>query len=1701
MEKSTADLSDDAVELSARSADFRQEETARGAEAPTATSTGRRASYQPPKAISQRRGVLEAFRREMLEDSTVRDDSTGESAMAYQAAVRTEEVLGLYDRAARRVRGLSGFRDPTLADRRLYRRILRATGETGALLGSLERSVREADEPEASLLAIEGAREAWLRGAAAETVRAWLDRAGRAPLGPERAYSRFRRAQIQFDLVLEDDRLDDAESILREAAGVLGGVEPADFLRERLALWYHVRGEVEGAAGLLAELHDRDALPEDLDDLLAFLQFERGETSSAISHLREADSEHSRWREWSIPVALADPNDGGLERLRRVAETHPEDRTVLAVEQELLERRLHPARGRGESFDRLIDVLNRRLELVDSDRERVGILTRLGELYEEVAGLEEAAADVYREALEIEPDNTAALRALGRLFADQKNWSELAELYEHELVHLSFTDGRWRHHFRVAELYERKLEDLDRALEHYRSTLDERPHYLPALKAAARILTHLERWMELTDLFLSSVSEAATGRQRIYLLDRAAEVAERKLERFDIAIGAWEELLSIEEDNPRAFAALGRLYARTERWEALLELNQREIALIEDDEEAATLHLRNAEICERHLGDLDRAVESYRKALELVPDFLPALEGLGRLYAEDGRWEEIVEMTRGELRELEDGPEVVRQLEALAELFERELDRPGEAAGLHAEIYQRASGGSGRRSRDALVRLHRREGDWSRVVALLEERARQRTGRSRAHAFGRIAIVEEWFRGDRPRAYEFYCRALDDDPANCHWLEGIARTWSNSESSPAEVAAHLEDKVVEPLDSDLLDRYFKIIARLRERATESSAASRAHRLHGNRSSRENRTVLQFAMARTGDRHALSRSRSAQPHHDFEKLAELPRIDFDEDERELLGEYIDRFDDVERRTLLGELPPAEFYEHVGDIDPDSMRLSRDLHHTGQGGELTGGCGERRVSFPLSRLRAVQAEQSEKFRTFKRWTYDEIADRRRRNEIVERLVRLAGMARRVDAIDQAAHVNRQAGIVVFPSLETERDELHPSIRREQLQGAVEESTIEFLYESLRENRQWELFRSCLRAHVTREGLSDDDRVGLFTELAAVCEDKLGDLDGARGAVTHCWQISERPEQLLELVRLDRKAGDLENAIKHQRRHYDVVMRRGGTRAATIVRSGLELAELLLESEERKSEGIDVLEDLREEFPDVEMRDAVLRRLAGAYVDRGEPELAIEALHGFLTVEVTEENADDWRELVRLYDEGLNNPGTAYDLQWRIVEEFPGSERDLERLVGLAYRDDRVEECVDRLEECAENESGADRRTLLFRAGRIAQEDLQLFSEADRLFEQVLDLTDSGSDAEVDALRRRVVCLAGLAGREGEATDVFSEILEYETFDPTVFRAMLQLFDRERAFDRARMTRQVLTALNCDVEQRDVRTKTSPACSFGEEAVEGHLLPDRLDPGVYHLLRQMAPLAEKVCAAELPQKNVLDGTTLTADRHGTMVEALDDAMSAFDTHRYRAQAGDNGPPAPQIFGSGTPDIWLNQHVLSDFESAECRFTAGYAAALGWSGLAPVLELDGRRLWHLVEGTWLRQRGEGFEERVDVESQKMADEIGSPFLAMARRRVVRAAEPVLDELPGATCELWPDAVEEFAARAGLVLCGDLAAAIRCILRFRGWELEFGAPETRDQISRIDLVARLIRFAFSRDYLDARYAVGLSGRPSQLNI
>jgi tetratricopeptide (TPR) repeat protein len=1690
-----------------------------------AKTTARRAAYRPREEVAIRRDVVEQFRNRLERDATHTPDNPDAVAAALFGIARAEESLGRFEEARQALSRLENVCDFSPVVWALSRRLYRQEGREDRAIETLQMARKSAAEEGQDALAVlidlELARHAWLEGESADEI------IGRVDTLPDEGgdYTALWKTRLHLDALLERGASDWALGVVGRDLEHIDDPKLRDMLRMRAAIWSAVWGDLDDATSLLEEVRRNGNLDGDLGEFLGSLYFDLGRRDKA-TELFETSEDLEQTDVVSAAMlqeTVANSPKGADAMLGSLIRREPEDWTALRVRETHLERYFDRHESQDElALDKpgesLIDVYNLQLEGPLSTQERVTKLTRLGRLYECEAGLEEAAAEVYREALALEADHVPALRALGRLYARRDNWAGLADLYEREIANMAGAPSVWRRHFQLAEIYRVRLENAVRALEHYRQVLEHRPHYLPALKAAAGLLGELGRWSELADLFLASVEVAPNRRQKLYLLDKVAEVAENELQNYEVAIGAWQEILLLDDQHPRAFAALGRLYAKTGQWNRLIELNMREIELVEDLEEEAVLRQKCAEIAERHLEDLDLAEKHYRAALDVLPDFLPALEGLGRIYMRKERWDDIIEMSGRELQQTDDLREAIRRLGALAEIFETRLDRREDAIRIYERILELDP--SDAHAIESAIRLNYTLERWPEVIELTERKL-VATSEPRAFASlqGELGMIAEWHQNDLGKAYARYLAALDAEPANAHWLAGVARCWSAAGQDADAVADRLEDNVMKPMSAEVRDRYFKVIARLRERAYKSADASRAYRMHGSSESLENQLVLQLAMAQGGERKVLQQFRRANPHHALERLLDVNRSGLTVGDAEAVRDAIDALDTVEREALLAELPVSVAAEFSRPEDTAELRLSAELVRVLEGEALKGQFDDSTTD-PLSlRLRGIEARQSNDFEAYVFWTRRELELRDSRDLKVSRLTEVAEFAasrgRRDDTVTFLEEAARQA----FPERHVEAAEGDVEIA--ELEGAIEGAqdgpTLDRLYQAIRAAELWELLRDCLEAHSLRGGLTRSRRLYLFRTLAEVYEQKLEDFDGASTALSHCWQLSEDVTYLRELVRVSMSRDDLDRAIRFQQRHFEHVTEADSS-PEECVQSGLWLAELLLQDEERIEDGVDCLEHLLatylveqsstkegEENQELALFDDVRRNLAYAYDQLGNAYRAVEYFQQVLGNEVDEGELADWRQLVEVYNTRLDDRETAYELQWKIVESGLGGADDLEMVVDLAFGADCLDDCAERLEDLAENVDGERRRDLLARAAGVIEEDLMWPEEAVRLYTAAITCCENqcneaeGSDTWVELVRRRAFCLAQIAGREHEALEEFRKLVVSDPYEPTTYRGMSDLLERCQAFDRARVSKQILRVLDCAVEIEEPRTKTNPTRPISREQIEKHLLPDELTGGMVDVLQAAMPLVEKVWSDELPQRKALEGVRLKKLDATDVKESLQAALEVFGITRFKAESGDSGPTTPQVFAGSSPYVWLHGEQIEKMQSAELRFIAGYSAALAWSGLPALLAVDGRRVWHLIEAVLLKQTGEGFDERVDMATQNLVDTVSSPFHTVARRRLMAALDPAVDTFGDVHCEIWPRAVEQFACRVGLVLSGDVRAAVRGLLSFHGWDLPLDAPETQKQIRRNEEVQRLMAFAMSDDYLEARYAFGLAGKPSRI--
>ncbi len=225
----------------------------------------------------------------------------------------------------------------------------------------------------------------------------------------------------------------------------------------------------------------------------------------------------------------------------------------------------------------------------------------LARLYND-AGYAEEAAEVYRDALTLDPRSTVAAFELGETYIRLGDIQSAERMLRDALV---FDERNLDARLRLAELYEGPLNQPQRALEQYRIALGQG-------------INDLDR--------LLIIGQAAIG-------GNAAPVA----------IQALERALALDPNSATAHQLLARAYLVGNRLEAATQTAQRTLNLVANrtDPEAITAQvnalLTLAEVARRR-NDLTAAEQSYQQAIATDPQSIAAHIGLGEIASARGNW-------------------------------------------------------------------------------------------------------------------------------------------------------------------------------------------------------------------------------------------------------------------------------------------------------------------------------------------------------------------------------------------------------------------------------------------------------------------------------------------------------------------------------------------------------------------------------------------------------------------------------------------------------------------------------------------------------------------------------------------------------------------------------------------------------------------------------------------------------------------------------------------------------------------------------------------------------------------------------------------------------------------------------------------------------------------------------------------------------
>jgi tetratricopeptide (TPR) repeat protein len=265
-----------------------------------------------------------------------------------------------------------------------------------------------------------------------------------------------------------------------------------------------------------------------------------------------------------------------------------------------------------------------------------GQIARMGAVAARWHGDRPAAARLYRTLLEIDPEEAAALEALGELFLELGDPEEARRFLERRLALETAQPPRPPLLVLLARTLERCGRD-EEALARFEEALSKEPSCIEAHEGRVRLLEASERTPEAVRALRALAAACSEPDRAAAALVRAAQRCLDDAARASDAEGLLREALEVNPDSATAWLLLVQRLSEQGRLAETIEVSRRALELLDAGPERKALLLLRARALEMS-GERRSAAETYQEITDQDPGHAEAALASARLYRGLGEW-------------------------------------------------------------------------------------------------------------------------------------------------------------------------------------------------------------------------------------------------------------------------------------------------------------------------------------------------------------------------------------------------------------------------------------------------------------------------------------------------------------------------------------------------------------------------------------------------------------------------------------------------------------------------------------------------------------------------------------------------------------------------------------------------------------------------------------------------------------------------------------------------------------------------------------------------------------------------------------------------------------------------------------------------------------------------------------------------------
>ncbi len=391
-----------------------------------------------------------------------------------------------------------------------------------------------------------------------------------------------------------------------------------------------------------------------------------------------------------------------------------------------------------DDSENLLDILQRRAEVAESDDERRDLAYRQAELLSGKLKQAARAVEVYESIIDLSL-HARAVRALTELYSSAERWDDLVALLSRRIDDGDGNEADLR--AELARIVSEHGGDVERALDELEQVLARDAQHAAAVgllekiqktatepgqrSRAAALLepVYLVRadYDRVAATLRTRLESVETPDERRDLVTRLAQIHEEQKEDYLGALEISAQLLDEDLSDQGAVAELERLAKVAGAEKRLAEIYATALGKVDvDDEGSARLAQRAAELFEQ-AGDDGRALTQYKRALAFAPENERLFRSVDGILTRAADHEARVALYREALEHRFDPAQRVPLLHVIARLERDQLGRLASAIETYEEVV--AADEHDATALEALTDLYAKTEKWENLGELYQRRA------------------------------------------------------------------------------------------------------------------------------------------------------------------------------------------------------------------------------------------------------------------------------------------------------------------------------------------------------------------------------------------------------------------------------------------------------------------------------------------------------------------------------------------------------------------------------------------------------------------------------------------------------------------------------------------------------------------------------------------------------------------------------------------------------------------------------------------------------------------------------------------------------------------------------------------------------------------------------------------------------------------